>query len=443
MSVQQILYNLATPNTNKMYCPSTKNKALIPLNKGNEQLHCYDLQSKGWSMGISKDINEISKIWDSIAPANNIFLQSDYLKALHAHPATHMGFRYAVLFRDEKPIGIVFLQTYWVRMQDSINKNKTEKPKNFIQRTGVALREWFIRKAVFNVLICGNLLLTGKHGYYIDPTVDEGTAAEIARQAVDLAQRLLEKESGKNIHIQMFKDYPCKDKNSPIDPVLKKASYHSYTIQPAMYMRLPKHWNSFDDYLEEMQSKYRVRARRAAKKGEELNKRELTLEEIEAMNGEIYALYKGIATNVGFNAFTLHPEYFLALKKHLGERFKLVGFFLEGRLVAFCTSIFNGRELEAHFLGVDHEVNREYQVYLNILYSFIDMAIYHKMDSVDFARTALEIKSSVGAVPCDLNIYVRHRNRISSNMIKFIFEYLTPEEEWQPRSPFKDMDVVK
>jgi hypothetical protein len=71
------------------------------------------------------------------------------------------------------------------------------------------------------------------------------------------------------------------------------------------------------------------------------------------------------------------------------------------------------------------------------------MAIYYRMHSINFARTALEIKSSVGAVPCDLSIYLRHRNRISSSVIKFVFEKLTPEEDWQPRSPFKDMDIVR
>jgi predicted N-acyltransferase len=328
-------------------------------------------------------------------------------------------------------------------MEDSINKDKSEKPKNFLQRAGGSIRDFFVKKAVFNVLLCGNLLLTGKHGYYFLPGIDENISAEIVRQTFDLTQSLLEKEQGKKIHIHMFKDYPCKEKDAAIGPVLKKSSYHSYTIQPAMYMRLPERWKNFDDYLEEMQSKYRVRARRAAKKGEELQKRSLNLSEIEAFNDEIYALYKGIASNVGFNAFTLHPNYFLNLKKHLGDKFQLIGFFLEGKMVAFCTCIFNGMELEAHFLGLDHNVNREYLVYLNILYSIIDMAIYYRMHSINFARTALEIKSSVGAVPCDLSIYLRHRNRISSSVIKFVFEKLTPEEDWQPRSPFKDMDIVK
>jgi len=427
-----------------MLCPRSNTKALTPSNQENASLPRYDLQTVGYSIGIAKDIKNIAALWDSLAPCDNLFLQSDYLYALQAQPAYNLGFRYAILYRGEMPIGITYMQTYFVRMEESVNKQKAEKPKGIGQRMSDSIRNFFIKKAIFNVLNCGNLLLTGKHGYFIsDAATDEATGIDLVRQAVDFTQKLLEKESGKKIHIQMLKDYPCKDKDSPVEEVLRKGAYHSYSIQPSMYMRLPKHWNTFDDYLEEMQSKYRVRARRAAKKGEELTKKELNLAEITELNEQIYALYKGIATNVGFNAFTLHPEYFLGLKKELGERFKLVGFFLDGRLVAFCTAIFNGTELEAHFLGVNHEANREYQVYLNILYSLINMAIYHKMEIIDFARTALEIKSSVGAVPCELNIYMRHRNRISSNMIKFIFEYLTPNEEWQPRSPFKDMDVVK
>jgi predicted N-acyltransferase len=426
-----------------MNCPSDKNKLLIPVKVPKLIPDCYELQIKGYSVGVVSDIRAITDVWDSLAPKDNIFLQSDYLSCLQENPANHMGFRYAVVFEGENPIAIVYMQTYWIRMEDSINKDKSEKPKNFLQRAGGSIRNFFVKKAVFNVLICGNLLLTGKHGYYFVPGTDENIAAEIVKQTFDLTQNLLEREQGKHFHIHMHKDYPCKEKDDAIAPVLKNASYHSFTIQPAMYMRLPESWKNFDDYLEEMQSKYRVRARRAAKKGEELQKKSLSLSEIEALNDEIYALYKGIANNVGFNAFTLHPNYFLGLKKYLGDKFQLIGLFLEGKLVAFFTCIFNGTELEAHFLGLDHDINREYQVYLNILYSIIDMAIYHRMKSINFARTALEIKSSVGAVPCELNIYLRHRNRLSGSVLKFVYEKLTPEEEWQPRSPFKDMDIVK
>ena len=426
-----------------MNCSTIKYKALIPVKNSKLIPECYELQQKGFTVGIVSDIKSISTIWDSIAAKDNIFLQSEYLSCLQENPALHMDFRYALVFEQDRPIAVVYMQTYWIKMEESINKDKSEKPTSFLQKVSGKIRTFFVRKAVFNVLICGNLLLTGKHGYAFVPGIEEEKAAEIVQQTVDLTQSLLEKEQGKNYQVQMFKDYPCKEKNSAIGPILKKASYHGFTIQPAMYMRLPERWKNFDDYLEEMQSKYRVRARRASKKGEELQKKALTLAEIESLNEEIYSLYKGIANNVGFNAFTLHPNYFLSLKKNLGDKFQLIGLFLEGKLVAFFTCIFNGTELEAHFLGLDHEINREYQVYLNILYSIIDMGIYHRMQSINFARTALEIKSSVGAVPCELNIYLRHRNRLSGSVLKFVFEKLTPEEEWQPRSPFKDMDIVK
>ena len=426
-----------------MNCSTSKYKALIPVKNPNLLPECYELQQKGYTVGIVSDIKSISALWDSVAPKDNIFLQSDFLSCLQENPAHHMGFRYALIFENERPVAVVYMQSYWIRMEDSINKDKNEKPNTILQRVAGKIRTFFVKKAVFNVLICGNLLLTGKHGYAFVPGIEEEMAAEIVQQTVDLTQSLLEKEQSKKFHIQMFKDYPCKEKNAPIGPVLKKASYHAFTIQPAMYMRMPERWKNFDDYLEEMQSKYRVRARRASKKGEELQKKALNLAEIESLNEEIYSLYKGIASNVGFNAFTLHPQYFLNLKKNLGDKFQLIGLFLEGKLVAFFTCIFNGTELEAHFLGLDHDINREYQVYLNILYSIIDMAIYHRMQSINFARTALEIKSSVGAVPCDLSIYLRHRNRLSGSVLKFVFEKLTPEEEWQPRSPFKDMDIVK
>ncbi len=65
------------------------------------------------------------------------------------------------------------------------------------------------------------------------------------------------------------------------------------------------------------------------------------------------------------------------------------------------------------------------------------------MKIIDFARTALEIKSSVGAVPCNLNMYMRHRNRLSSKVMKFVFDNFSQEEEWKPRSPFKNMDIVR
>jgi hypothetical protein len=51
--------------------------------------------------------------------------------------------------------------------------------------------------------------------------------------------------------------------------------------------------------------------------------------------------------------------------------------------------------MDAHFLGVDNSFNRDYQVYLNILYDLEETAINRKAKHIDFARAAQVIKICV------------------------------------------------
>jgi predicted N-acyltransferase len=423
-----------------MLCPVT-NTMPKPTQKG-DLLH-YPLDEQH-HLSIVQSIDEVDEIWANLAPKDNIFLQNDYLRALEQYPPEKMGFRYLVFYKNDQPIGLAYVQTYFVKMEDSVQNQ--EAPKGFWAKVKFRLQQWFLKKAVFNVMICGNLVLTGEHGYHFcsSAKLDVQEQASLCNKGIDLLQKLEEKASSKRMHIQMFKDYKSVEHgDTATKQGLAEGRYHEYTIQPSMYMHLPEEWEKYEDYLAAMSSKYRVRAKRAAKKGKDLVKRELSLDEITERCDEIYKLYSNIANSVGFNAYTFHKGYFWALKNYLGERFKLVGLFLDGELVAFYTAIFNGKEMEAHFLGLNYEYNHSHQIYLNILYSLIDMGIYHQMEKIDFARTALEIKSSVGAVAQEMHCYMRHRNRLSSNLIKFIFETLSPEEDWTPRSPFKDMSIVQ
>lgn len=127
----------------------------------------------------------------------------------------------------------------------------------------------------------------------------------------------------------------------------------------------------------------------------------------------------------------------------MGEQFQLHAYFLGDTLVAFRTLIYNYDELDAHFLGVDDAYNREHQVYLNILYDLVNDAIEAKAHRLDFARTALEIKSSVGALPEEMICFFKHRNSLSSKLIQLVFDSFNPKEEWQPRSPFKATQAAK
>ena len=123
---------------------------------------------------------------------------------------------------------------------------------------------------------------------------------------------------------------------------------------------------------------------------------------------------------------------------YLGEHFRMFAYYQDGHLLAFYTTIKNHDELEAHFLGYDKEHNHDKQLYLNILYDIIRIGLESGCHQIVFARTALEIKSSVGAEAHDLWCYLRHQNSIANKFAGTVLDYLKPVEEWQPRHPFKE-----
>jgi hypothetical protein len=72
-----------------------------------------------------------------------------------------------------------------------------------------------------------------------------------------------------------------------------------------------------------------------------------------------------------------------------------------------------------------------------MLYDMVEKAIGLGLQQLVLSRTALEIKSSIGAVPQELPCWLRGRKRWSSALIPLIAPYVAPPTEWTQRHPFK------
>ena len=66
-----------------------------------------------------------------------------------------------------------------------------------------------------------------------------------------------------------------------------------------------------------------------------------------------------------------------------------------------------------------------------------EFGITHQFKKIIFGRTALEIKSSVGATPTKMTGFIFHNNKILNTFLGKIFRNLEPETVWQQRHPFK------
>ena len=77
-------------------------------------------------------------------------------------------------------------------------------------------------------------------------------------------------------------------------------------------------------------------------------------------------------------------------------------------------------------------------LYLNMLYNMTEFGITHQFKKIIFGRTALEIKSSIGATPIQLHGFMRHSNSLIHKNLSWIFTLLEPNTNWLERHPFKD-----
>jgi predicted N-acyltransferase len=383
-----------------------------------------------------RSIASAGRDWDLAAPESDIFLQRQFLSVLEAYPPIGMRFGYLVFYKNDIPVGVAICQIKYFKGDDNITDLQVNRRDPcFFNGLALWFKRWVAGKAAADILICGNMLLTGEHGFYFNSArITQAEAMKSLEAALEEVVTTMSRD-GVKMPVILVKDV-APEQQIQRDHFVK-SGYTEFDIQPNMVLYL-KPFNNFDAYLAAMSTKYRTRAKRAEKKLDGIEKREMRVEDIKAELPHMYELYREIAKNAGFNMVDLNEGYILGLKEEMGDKFRVFGLYHEGRLVAFYSTIHNGAELDAHFLGYEKALNHDYQLYLNILYDIVRIGFDAGCEQVVFARTALEIKSSIGATAHELWCYLRHQNSIANKFAGTILDYLKPVEDWLPRHPFKE-----
>lgn len=419
------------------------NPGLMPLDITLQTSHTitsqvdkhYQLSKPGFRFTAVQSVQHLSSDWETAAPAKNLFLQRPYLAAVEENPPQGLQFSYLIFYYHDVPVGIAYCQVSPFSVENSIqSNNKQDKYPCIVRAFGRFLKNLVVGKN-HNLLVCGNLLLTGEHGYYFKNDLDKAVAFDMLEEALLKIQDDWEKQKV-NIDGIFIKDI-LQEHRAP-GKVLVERKFREFTFHPNMVLTIPDDWHTFEDYLAAISSKYRVRAKKAFRSGEKIERRELTESQIISYKDRLYELYQSVVDNQDFNMVTLNENYLPALRNWLGDRFRIHGYFIEGELIGYYTTIRNYEELEAHFLGFEAACNKTCQVYLNMLFDMLRAGIEQKAHRVVYARTAMEIKSSVGAEAYDMYCYIRASNRLTNKILPPLLEYLRPPDDWVPRSPFKD-----
>ncbi len=329
------------------------------------------------------------------------------------------------IFNDSQLVGIVLTQFLF-----------TEKLESFGERDQclkTSVRNFAFKNFASHVLFVGNNMLTGQNAFIFVSDIKQSIALKTLHKAINQLKKNL-KASGRKVHITSIKDFTATE-IIPLQNEFK--NNYTFSTQPNMVFEIHKDWASEQDYIDALSKKYRDQYKRARKKADGIVKQKMSLADIKKYEDVIYDLYFHVAKNAPFNTFFLARNHFSFFKEIMKDDFLFYGYFLEEKLIGFNTLIKNGSAMDTYFLGYDETIQREKMLYLNMLYDMIAYSINHGFKEVVFARTALEIKSSVGAKPVKMYGLITHSNTLINHNIGRLFNYLEPKTDWQERNPFK------
>ena len=374
---------------------------------------------------IYSSVAQLPGSWDKVAQ-ENAFLQTPYLKVLEESAPTNMQCFYIGIFEKAELIGVALSQY--------LNLNKLESFGERDRCFKTYIRNFIFKNFASHALFLGNTMITGQNGYLFNKEIDSKTIGDILNHCADEITLYFKKQNIK-IHIVSFKDF-YKDSAAELRNSAF-AGVYEFNTQPNMIFELQNQWKTNEDYVAALSKKYRDQYKRAFKKFDGIETRELLLGDIILQETRIYELYYHVAKNAPFNTFFLAKNHFSSFKKQCGDRFILVGYYLNDVLIGFHTLLLNGDTLETYFLGYDEQVQKEKMLYLNMLYNMTRYGIENHFKKIIFGRTALEIKSSIGAQPVVMSGFIYHKSKLINRYFDTIFPRLEPTLSWQQRHPFK------
>ena len=363
-----------------------------------------------------------SVVFKEINRKGNIYFSQSFLKAFEVSNP-QIDFKYiSISDSQKKTAALVLIQVISLNVEGML-KNIKVAP---LLRKGLGL---FFCNEHIKIMFCGNVFLSGEHGII---TAENNSKKDVYSEigtAIDAVAA-----NTKPMHAIFIKDFKLASLNYTRQ--FLNFGYSEIKVEPNLIIKLKPEWKSFEDYKNILKSKYRIKANKADSVSSTLETRIFSEQDFITYKHELQALYQNTIDKASFNAQVLNLNTYSHLSTSLKNDFIVKGYFLENRLVGFLTALVNDNKLDAHFIGLDYDLNKSHSIYPRILNDYIRIGIKKQVLSINLGRTASEIKTTIGANPLDLSCYIKHKNPFFNMLIKPFLKRIKIKE-FKQHSPFK------
>ena len=373
--------------------------------------------------------------WDIVTAGGTVFLRRPLLRVIERDGPSNVQPRYAMIFRDDKPVAVLVAQVVDVtgdRLSRSGSAPKGSRSPALLKR----VLEPAARVATINVrepiLVAGNLLSWGFHGIAFVPGEDPALLWPGVAEAL-YRMRRAERLSGQTNFV-LVKDLTAQQ--AGLDG-LRRFSYRPVATEPNMVLDIDPAWRTYEDYLAALDAKYRRNARDQVKKLGAAGCRMERLTDPGAHSGRLHDLYLAVHNNAAVRLVTLPESYLPALARAAGDDFRCTVVRRGEEILGFVTALRDGKTAIAYYIGFDRDASAEgLPLYLRLLHATIADAIDWGCKRLSLGRTALEPKAALGAKPEPMSVWIRHRVPALNWLLRGLLGAV-PHAEAPERNPFK------
>jgi len=371
--------------------------------------------------------NAISEIPASIFQnTSNPYLSFEYLQLLEVENSS-IGMRYIVINEGNECIAVAVIQILSIKLSAPYNPTV----ECFIMKEVILQLSKFGLKKLHKILVCGNIFIAGENGFLLMKPENENFtdyfASVLEKALKDIAKQ-------ENANLILFKDF--RNMKDAVPQMLQQKNYRNVSTEPTMVLTIDESWKTFDDYLLAMKTKYRTKAKKALTESAVLLVKDLNYNDIMQNINEFSSLYEKVENKASFSLGRLNLATYISMKQKFPEKFIFKSYSFNNKIVGFMTAFQNNNTLDAHYIGLDYEVNKELYLYQRILYDYVEVAIERGLKYVNYGRSAGEIKSSVGAMPIDLFCCMKHLSVFHNTFLKPLVEGIKPNN-FKITLPFK------
>jgi len=375
------------------------------------------------------------QLWDSINSDQDVFHNHRFIRSVEDARVENSQFWYLLFFRGDALAATAALSAFTV----SLDVLTGGLAAGWTRR----LRRWWPRFLKIEVLFCGLPVSLGQHDLVIR---DRAQSKEVLA--------LLVREMSEICRAQSI-GYMCvKEFREDYVEVIRSIEEHGFFLaKSAPYARMKMRWPSFDAYLASLRHGYRRHIKLALKKLGQVRPEiasadsasrnhdhlGLILGRSEACSPDkFFELYLQLMDRAKVKLETLNQSFFRNLYANMQENWDVLALVKGEEVLGAAILTTANKTMTFVQVGLDYAMRDDYDVYFNLVYGIVHLAIQRGCQELNLGQTTYWVKQRIGGV-CDPEyFFFKANHRLIHFGIRSLRSLLFPETKLQNLQVFRE-----